>query len=496
VELMTASPETELFPVERDRKLRFIIPGVVAMGFTLEGLDSTIITTAIPTMARSLQTTPLLMNLAVTTYVLVLAVFIPISGWLADRFGTRRIFASALITFSLGSILCGLSTNLPLLVGARAVQGLGGAMMTPVGRLILLRSFPRDQYVAAMTYMTLPAVIGPVLGPLLGGALTTYASWRWAFFINIPFGLVGALLALRFIPKDRGAPRAAFDLTGFLLFGLGVGALQYALEAIGKSVASQSIVLILLLASVALFAGFAVHARRTATPAVDFGLFRDGAFRTGSLAGGLCRIGMNATPFLLPLLLQLGFGATPIQSGLITFTGVFGAVSTRVLLPRLLRALGYDRTLAATSLCCALILAGFALIERQTPLWLLVPYVIIFGVVRALQFMGSNTLTYADLPPEKLSAATSLGGMMQQLSVSFGVSLGAALLGLITGPQHILTVGAFHTVFLILALLPIVTAPFFLWLDPATGVRVSRHIRAPSAAELRQNLRRGSDTAK
>jgi EmrB/QacA subfamily drug resistance transporter len=474
---MTAPSETRLFPVERDPRLRLIIPGVVAMGFTLEGLDGTIITTAIPTMARSLHTTALLMNLAVTTYVLVLAVFIPISGWLADRFGARRVFASALVIFSLGSILCGLSASLPLLIGARALQGLGGAMMTPVGRLILLRSFPRAQYVSAMTYMTLPAVIGPVLGPVLGGFLTTYASWRWAFFINIPFGLAGALLALKFIAEDPGAPRAGFDLKGFVLFGLAVGALQFALEAVGKSVASGSLVAALLLASAGLFTGFAVHARRTRQPAVDFSLFRDVAFRTGSLAGGLCRVGMNATPFLLPLLLQLGFGATPVQSGLITFTGVFGALSTRILLPRVLKAFGYDRALAATSLLCALILSGFALVGRRTPLWVLVPYVILFGVIRALQFMGSNTLTYADLPPEKLSAATSLGGMMQQLSVSFGVSLGAALLGLMEGPEHILTVGAFHTVFVILALLPIASAPFFLWLDPATGVGVSRHVR-------------------
>jgi EmrB/QacA subfamily drug resistance transporter len=479
---MSAAAEDTVFAVERDPKLRFILPMVVAMGFTLESLDSTIITTAIPAMARSLRTTPLLMNLAVTTYVLVLAVFIPVSGWLSDRFGMRRVFAGALLTFCLGSILCGLCANLPLLIGARALQGLGGAMMTPVGRLVLLRSFPRDQYVGAMTYMTLPAIIGPVLGPVLGGFLTTYASWRWAFFINIPFGLLGAVLALRFIAEDGARSSGSFDLRGFLLFGLAVGALQCALEAVGKSAASETAAAGLLVASAAFISGFALHARRTARPAVDFSLFRDGAFRTGSLAGGLCRIGMNATPFLLPLLLQLGFGATPIQSGLITFVSVFGALATRPLLSRLLQAFGYDRVLAATSLACALSLAGFALIGRQTPVWALVPYVMVFGVARALQFMGSNTLTYADLPPDKLSAATSLGGMMQQLSVSFGVSLAAALLGLVSGGRHALSVGAFHTVFLLLALLPVVSTPFFLKLGPAAGLSVSRHVRGGRAA--------------
>lgn len=469
--------EAALFPVERDPKLRFIIPGVVAMGFTIEALDTTVITTAIPAMAKSLHTTPLLMNLAVTTYVLVLAVFIPVSGWFADRFGTRRIFAISLLIFAFGSILCGVSLSLPMLVGARAVQGFGGALMTPVGRLVLLRSFPRNQFVTAMTYMTLPAIVGPVLGPVLGGFLTTYASWRWAFFINIPFGLLGAVLALRFIAETPPPSPTAFDVKGFLLLGLGVAALQYVFEEVQSSVASCIVAGGLLIGAGTLFAGFAIHARRTARPVVDFSVFRDRAFRTGSLAGGVCRIGMNATPFLLPLMLQLGFGATPVQSGLITFVSVIGALATRPFLSKLLKAFGYDRVLTATSVACAAILAGFGLIGRTTPIWVLVPYVMLFGLTRSLQFMGSNTLTYADLPSDKLSAATSLGGMMQQLSVSFGVSLAAALLGLTTGPDGVLTIGEFHTVFLALAVLPAITAPFFINLGPSIGANVSRHVR-------------------
>jgi len=476
--------EARLYPVERDPKLRFIIPAVVAMGFTLEQLDTTIITTAIPAMSKSLHTTPLMLSLAVTTYVLVLAIFIPISGWFADRFGTRRIFTAALVTFSLGSILSGLSINLPLLICARALQGLGGAMMTPVGRLVLLRSFPREQYVTAMTYMILPGVIGPVLGPVLGGFLTTYASWRWAFFINIPFGLIGVVLALRFIEEEAAATRSAFDFKGFFLFGLAVAALQYAIGAFGRGGASIATVLALLVASVSLFAGFAYHARRTALrPAVDLTVFRDRAFRIGGLAGGLARMPMSATPFLLPLMLQLGFGETPVQSGLTTVVSIVGSLAIRPLLSRLMKALGFDRLLAGASVLCTASLAGFALIGYSTPVWMLAAYIMLFGLIRSIQFMGANTLAYSELPPAKLSAATSVGAMMQQLSGSFGVSIAAALLGMIAGPRHVLTVGVFHTVFLSLAILPLAAAPFFLTLDPSAGSSVSRHVRSGKAAE-------------
>src|SRR5580704_6073740 len=213
----TQESDVPTFAVDQDPRLRLLIPVIVAIGFGMEGLDTTIITTAIPAMAKALQSTPLQMSLAVTTYVLVLAVFIPVSGWFADRFSARRVFAAALLTFTAGSVFCALAIDLPMLVAARALQGLGGAMMTPVGRLILLRSFPREQLVTAMTYMTLPAIIGPVLGPLLGGALTTYASWRWAFFINVPFGVAGAILALRFVEDRTETVRRQFDFKGFAL---------------------------------------------------------------------------------------------------------------------------------------------------------------------------------------------------------------------------------------------------------------------------------------
>ena len=469
-------PGSSAFAVERNPALRLLIPLTVAIGFAMEQLDITIITTAIPAMSRTLKTTPLHMSLAVTTYVVVLAVFIPVSGWFADRFSARRVFVTALLTFTAGSVLCGLATSLPMLVASRALQGLGGAMMTPVGRLILLRSFPRQQLVTAMTYMTLPAIVGPVVGPLLGGALTTYASWRWAFFINVPFGLGGAILALRFVEKGPSPDRLAhprFDVLGFVLVGAGVATLQFVFEAVGRGALGPFLLAPLVVAALGLLGGFFLHARRIAAPAVDLTLFRDRAFRVGALAGGLCRVGLNGSPFLLPLMLQVGFGVSPVTSGLLTFVSAFGALAVRPVLSPLLRGLGFGVLLIVSAIAGTAATAGFALLGPATPPVLIAAYVLLFGLIRSVQFMGSNTLSYADLPPEKLSAATSLGGMLQQLSVSFGVSLAAALLGAFAGPRHILSVEHFHAAFLALSLVPLLALPGFLALRPQDGAVVS-----------------------
>ncbi|HEY6454841.1 MAG TPA: MFS transporter, partial [Steroidobacteraceae bacterium] len=296
-----------------------MIPLVVAMAFLMEQLDSTIITTAVPAIARSLKVAPVQMSLAVAAYVLAVAVFIPVSGWLADRFGARRIFVSALVVFTAASALCGMAQNFWMLVATRILQGLGGAMMTPVGRLILLRSFPRRELMTAMTYVTLPAIIGPVIGPLLGGVLTTYLSWRWIFYVNLPFGLVGILLALRFVGDTRESSAGRFDFAGFLMVGSGLGLLQFSLENVSRSLISIPTIAGTLLGAMILLAGFGMYARHAVAPVVDLGLFHLRSFRIGTLAGGICRVAMNAVPFLLPLMLQVGFGMSPIASGSITF---------------------------------------------------------------------------------------------------------------------------------------------------------------------------------
>jgi EmrB/QacA subfamily drug resistance transporter len=470
------APEQPLFATERDPRLRLLIPLVVAFAFLMEQLDSTIITTAIPVMARDLDTTVLHMDLAVTAYVLTLAVFIPVSGWFADRFGARRIFVLSLLIFTASSVLCGMADSFAMLVVTRSLQGFGGAMMTPVGRLILLRSFPRSQLFTAMIYMSLPALIGPVVGPLVGGFLTTYVSWRWNFYINVPFGLLGIVLALRFIEESRLETPVRFDFRGFLMVGIGLGLLQFGIENLSRpALSSPEIVLVIATAGFFLLA-FVWHARRIAAPAVDLTLLYFRSFRIGTLVGGLCRIGINGVPFLLPLMLQVGFGMSPIQSGSLTFVTSLGALAIRPISTRLLRALGFDRLLLWSAVASSMLIAGFAWLEPGMPHWFLAGYIALFGLGRSTQFMSSNTLSYADMPSERLSRATSLGGVLQQLSVSFGVSVSALLLSIVAQHEDV-TLGDFHKAFLLIAIIPLIAAPGFLYLRPDDGFKVSGHRR-------------------
>ena len=472
-------PPTE-FAALRSPKLRLLIPLVVAFAFFMEQLDATILTTAIPDMARSLHVPPLQLNLAITAYVLSLAVFIPISSWVADRFGTRRVFAASLILFTLASALCGQANSLPELVALRAFQGFGGAMMTPVGRLILLRAFPRDQLVRAMTYVSLPAVIGPTIGPILGGFLTTYASWRWVFYVNVPFGALGVALALIFVADEKLPEPVRFDTGGFLLCGAGLGLLQFALENVGHPIVSTPLVAALTVGGVVLLGAYTLHARGRPDAALDLSLFKIRSFRVSTLAGGLSRTGVNAVPFMLPLLLQIGFGLSPVQSGSLTFVLSLSALVVRSVATRLLRWFGYRGLLAGNGVFCAVAIAMFALLEPTTPHWLVFLLVLVFGIARSVQFMTTNTLTYADTPASKLSRSTSLGGVIQQLTISFGVSIAAALLGLIAGPGRLPSVANFHLAFLMVALITLVSAPGFLRLKPEDGAHVSGHRRAAS----------------
>ncbi len=461
----------------RSRKLRYIIPLTVAFAFMMEQLDSTIITTAIPDIAKSLGTTPLMMSVAITSYVLSLAVFIPVSGWFADRFGTRRVFVAALLIFTVASGLCGLAVNLPEMVAMRVLQGFGGAMMTPVGRLILLRAFPRSQLLTAMTYVTIPAVIGPTAGPLIGGFLTTYANWRWLFYVNIPPGVLGIALALRYVDDARLSRPPRFDVVGFLLCGAGLAFLQFALEAVGHPVMPRSGTLGLLAAAVLLLLAYGVYARRHKDPVLDLGLFAHRTFRISSLSGGLSRTGANAVPFMLPLMLQIGFGLSPIESGSLTFVMSLGALIVRPVSLLMLRVWGFKRVLFAGAIFTSAVIAAFAFMRASTPHWLIVTHVMIFGIARGTQFITTNTLTYSDMPASTLSRSTSLGGVIQQLTISFGVSIAAVVLALVAGPGELPTVGDFHMAFLIVAGITLLSAPGFLLLHPGDGANVSGHAR-------------------
>jgi len=475
-------PPTEpTYATTQNRKLRPLIPLIVAFAFLMEQLDATIVTTAIPDMARSLRVTPLQMNLTITAYILSLAVFMPHSGWIADRFGARRVFAAALVIFTAASALCGLSDSLRVLVAMRVLQGFGGAMMTPVGRLVLLRAFPRSELVTAMTYMTVPAVIGPALGPILGGLLTTYASWRWVFYVNIPIGMVGVLLALRFVEDTRADRQARFDVPGFLLCGAGLGLLQFAFENVGRPVLPPRAASGLLAVGILLLAAYVPYARNRPDAALDLSLFAIRTFRVSTLAGGLSRIGVNAVPFMLPLLFQIGFGLSPVQSGSLTFVSSLGTLVVRPVSARLMRRFGYRGLLSVNGVLCAVVIASFALMGPATPHWLIFLMVLLFGVARSTQFMTTNTFTYADTPAAKLSRSTSLGDVIQQLTISFGVSAAAALLGLIAGPNRLPDVADFHDAFLIVALITLVSAPGFLRLRPEDGAQVSGYRPRPAS---------------
>ena len=450
-----------------------LIPLVVAAGFLMEQLDATIITTAIPDIAASLGETPLHLNLAITSYVLSLAIFIPISGWIADRFGMRNVICAAFLLFTLGSALCGVATSLPMLIATRILQGLGGAMMNPVGRLILFRSFPKSELIRAMSYVAIPSMLGPTIGPLLGGVITTYANWRWIFLVNIPFGLLATAIAWRTVANQRGAAPSRFDLPGFLLVGLGLVILQTVLETAGRDQVSLPAQLTLAILGIALMLVFVWYARRRAAPVLDLALFKIRSFRIGSLAGGLSRIGINVPPFLLPLMFQLGFGLSPVQSGSLTFVISIAAAFIRPITARLLRIFGFRRLLLVNSVASAAMIAVFALFDATTPHAVLIIAMMLFGIVRNTQFNSVQLLSYVDIPGARLSQATSLGSVVQQLTMGLGVSLSAAILGALGTAGSPPTVAEFQHVFLVVALLPLLAIPGFLTLKPADGAEVS-----------------------
>ncbi|MEI9986697.1 MAG: DHA2 family efflux MFS transporter permease subunit [Aliidongia sp.] len=467
-----------------DPRLRILIPLVVACGLFMENLDSTIISTSIPQIARSLGENPLKLNLAVTSYLLSLAVFIPISGWIADRFGARTVFCSAIVMFTVGSALCGLATSLPMLVATRVLQGFGGAMMTPVGRLILLRSFPKDALVTAMSYVTMPALIGPTMGPIIGGFLTTYASWRWIFYINIPIGIAGIVLALRNIENFRAQKPPRFDFVGFLVAGCGLAFLEFAIESLGRHLVSTQLQASLFAVATLTLLLYGWHARRVEAPALDLTLFRNRTFNISVLTGGICRVGLGTVPFLLPLLMQLGFGLDALHSGLITFVSGIGAILMKTVSPWILRSFGFRRMLMGNGILVGGMIAGLALFRQDTPHWMLYCYLLVFGFLRSVQFTSINTLGYAELTPAIMSRATSLSSVAQQLSMSFGVSLGATLLAIVVGDGPV-TAADFRPVFLIAGLIPALSTLGFARLRPFDGAEVSGY-RPPAPVPAAQ----------
>lgn len=461
-----------------------LIPLIVACALFMENLDATVIATALPQIARSMGEDPLRLSLAMTSYMLALAVFLPVSGWAADRFGARTVFASAIAVFMVGSILCGLSNGLFELVGARVVQGMGGAMMVPVGRLILLRTVPKEGLVRAMAQMTTPALIGPALGPLVGGFIATYASWRWIFLINIPIGLLGVVLVLTLIPNVKEPEREPFDSRGFLLSAVALASLMFGLENVGRTVLPPAVVAGIL--ALGLTSGWLYlrHAGRVPRPVLDPTLLRLRTYAASVFGGTLFRVGIGAVPFLVPLLLQVGFGRTPFESGALTFAGAAGAMTMKQLAGPILRRFGFRRVLTTNALLSGLILMGYAAFRAETSYWIILGALLTGGFFRSLQFTGINSLAYAEVPQPRISRASTLAAVMQQISLSLGVAVGALVLHLTQsiGGGAALAPADFVPAFLIVGGAACLSALFFVGLPADAGAEISGHGRVPSTA--------------
>jgi EmrB/QacA subfamily drug resistance transporter len=398
-----------------------LLPWLIAVAFFMESLDTTILNTAVPTIAAALHVAPLNMKSVLASYTLSLAVFIPISGWMADRFGTRRVFSSAIGIFTLGSFLCGISSNIHMLVAFRILQGCGGAMMVPVGRLTLVRTFAKSELIRAMSFVAIPGLIGPMLGPITGGLIVGYLHWRFIFFVNIPIGLVGLILVHLHLPDYR-EHTDPLDGTGLILFGSGVALLSYVLEVFGEHTLSAREILGLLGLSIVLLAGYGFHAMKSPHPMLRLALFKIRTFRAAVVGSYVTRLGIGGIPFLFPLLYQVGLGFTPIQSGLLMMPQAIAAMSLKLTMPRILARFGYRAVLVFNTLMIGVQILLFATIGARTPVWLIVGEVFLYGFCTSLQYTSMNTLVYADVSEEQASAASSIASTMQQMAISFGVA--------------------------------------------------------------------------
>ncbi len=460
------------------------VPLIVATALFMENIDASVLSTSLPEIARDLAANPIHLKLALTSYLLALAVFIPASGWAADRFGARLLFRLAIIVFAAGSISCGMANSLGGLVAARVLQGIGGAMMVPVGRLIVLRATPRAGLVGALAWLTVPALLGPVLGPPLGGFITTYFDWRWIFWINIPIAVLGLVLVTLYIPDVRAEEVRRFDALGFALLGPGLAATLTGATLAGLGLVPGAQVLALCIGGAALLALYVRHALRHPAPLLDLRLLALPTFRANVLGGTLFRVGAGALPFLLPLLFQLGFGLTPFQSGMMTFVSGVGAIIMKFAAQPILDRFGFRRVLLVNALVAALFILLPATFSPALPAWLMMAMLFAGGLSRSLQFTTVNAVAYADVPPAKLSGANSFIAVLQELSGSLGVTLAALSLEIMLAwrGDHAVTLAHFPAVFALAALVAVASTIIFARLDPAAGAALlARPAGSPTA---------------
>jgi len=459
--------------------MKELLRWLVAMAFFLESLDTTILNTAVPAISEALHVTPLSMKAVLASYTLSLAVFIPISGWMADHFGTRRVFGSAIGLFTLASLLCGFSTNIHALVACRVVQGCGGAMMVPVGKLILVKAYAKSELIRMMSFVAVAALIGPMLGPLAGGVIVHYFHWRVIFLINLPIGLAGLWMVYRHLPDYREAHSAPFDMVGFILFGAGIALLSYVLEVFGEQALSLREMLGLLGLSSALICGYVLNALHTEYPLLDLRLFRIRTFAAAVSGSFATRVGIGGVPFLLPLLYQVGLGYTPVQSGLLILPQAVASISTKFALPRILTTIGYRNVLVSNTVLLGMLLLVFATIGPATPVWIIALQAFCYGAFSSLQYTSMNTLVYADISEDQASNASSIASTLQQLSISFGLATAGLITALFVPDRFHSTAPEMergvHRALIVLGLLTLVSTVAFRSLRAGDGGSVSQH---------------------
>ena len=401
---------------------------LVAVGFFMQTLDATILNTALPSMAASLGESPLQMQSVVVAYALTTAMLIPATGWVADRFGTRRIYTVAMALFVLGSVLCAMAPSLQFLVMARVVQGVGGAMMLPVGRLAVLRAYPREAFIRAMTFIAIPGQIGPLLGPTLGGWLVEYASWHWIFWINVPVGVLGVCAAWRWMPQNDQQPRRSFDGVGFALLALGMVGVSLALDGLSGVGMGRALVAVLLVFGMASLAAYWMHALRSPTPLFAPALFGIRSLCVGLLGNLFARLGSGAAPFLVPLMLQVGLGLSPFHAGTMMLATVLGSMLVKRIAVNTVMRFGYKRVLQVNSMLLGVMIACLGLVSPSQPQWLILVQLFAFGCVNSMQFSAMNSVTLKDLNGESASSGNSLLSMVQMLAMSMGVAVAGAVL--------------------------------------------------------------------